>query len=160
MEISLRIAAPVLGSREAAADLAQDVALDVLKSLHRLRDPEAFDAWARRIAVRHTMRAARTRHLQACEMPMELGHEGIEEPVDRELMIASRQALSESLNALPPRQAVALVLRYVFDLTDREIAAALGCRRGTVNALLSRGRSALREMPQMRELAATTGRTR
>lgn len=45
---------------------------------------------------------------------------------------------------------MALVLRYVHDLNDREIAAALGCRRGTANALLSRGRAGLRNCPLCR----------
>src|SRR5918997_85162 len=45
---------------------------------------------------------------------------------------------------LPPRQRAALTLRYVHDLDDHAIAAALGCRRGTVRSLLSRGLAALR----------------
>jgi DNA-directed RNA polymerase specialized sigma24 family protein len=45
-------------------------------------------------------------------------------------------------------------LRYVHDLPDREIAVALGCRRGTVNALLSRARATLRETPALEELFA------
>jgi len=36
-------------------------------------------------------------------------------------------------------------LRYVHDLSHAEIAAALGCRVGTVDSLLSRARSALRD---------------
>lgn len=160
MEITLRTATPLLGSREDAADLAQDVALDVLKSLHRLRDPQAFDAWVRKIAVRHTMRALRGRRSRAIEVSAELVCSDVGEWTDQAAAIASRGALTESLNALPPRQALALVLRYVFDLTDREIAEALGCRRGTVHALLSRGRAALREMPAVQELAPATGRTR
>jgi RNA polymerase sigma factor (sigma-70 family) len=75
---------------------------------------------------------------------------------DREMAIASRAALSKALADLPPRQALALVLRYVHGLTDREIAAALGCRRGTANALLSRGRAALREVAELRELMEAT----
>jgi RNA polymerase sigma factor (sigma-70 family) len=159
MEIALRTATPVLGSRDDAADVAQDVALDVLKSLRTLRDPQAFDAWVRRIAVRHTMRAARARRARATDVPTDLARAHLDEPVDRDLAIASRQALTGALDALPPRQALALVLRYVFDLPDREIAAALGCRRGTVHALVSRGRAALREMPAIRELASETERT-
>jgi RNA polymerase sigma-70 factor (ECF subfamily) len=45
---------------------------------------------------------------------------------------------------VPPKQRVALVLRYVHDLSDVQIAGALGCRVGTAHALLSRGRAALR----------------
>lgn len=72
---------------------------------------------------------------------------------DADFVLASRAALTAALTTLPPRQAMALVLRYVHDLPDREIAAALGCRRGTANALLSRGREALRRIPELQELA-------
>jgi RNA polymerase sigma factor (sigma-70 family) len=48
------------------------------------------------------------------------------------------------LDGLPARQRAALTLRYVHDLTDEEIGAALGCRDAAVRKLLSRGRAALR----------------
>ena len=145
----MRIAMAVLGNRDDAADVAQDVALDVLRSLNRLRDPAAFDAWVRRIAVRHAMRARRRSPALALQAE-EVG------AIDRDLVIASRAALTRALAELPPRQAIALVLRYVHDLTDREIADALGCRRGTANALLSRGRAALREVAELQELMEAT----
>src|SRR5262245_13568141 len=127
MKIAMGIAMATLGNREDAADVAQDVALDVLRSLGRLRDPGAFDAWVRKIAVRHAMKARRRTPALALQ-----ADEG--DASDRDLQIASRAVLSKALADLPPRQAIALVLRYVHDLTDREIAAALGCRRGTANA--------------------------
>jgi RNA polymerase sigma factor (sigma-70 family) len=129
--------------------VAQDVALDVLRSLGRLRDPAAFDAWVRKIAVRHAMRARR-RSVVVGSAPEPM------EPGDRDMVIASRSALTRALADLPARQAIALVLRYVHDLTDREIADALGCRRGTANALLSRGRAALREVAELQELMEAT----
>ena len=41
---------------------------------------------------------------------------------------------------------------YVAGLTDTEIAAALDCRRGTADSLLSRGRSALQANPLLADL--------
>jgi len=149
MKIAMGIAMATLGNREDAADVAQDVALDVLRSLGRLRDPAAFDAWVRKIAVRHAVRARRRRTVGG-SIPE------LVESDDRDMVIASRAALSKALADLPPRQALALVLRYVHGLTDREIAAALGCRRGTANALLSRGRAALREVAELQDLMEAT----
>lgn len=154
MTIALRTAAGILGSRDEAADVAQEVALDVLKSLDRLRDPAAFDAWVQKIAVRRTMRALRAQKGRAT-VPLALALDICELPAnetDRELMISARAALTQALTQLPERQRVALALRYGRDLNDREIAAAMGCRRGTVNALLSRGRSSLRRSPALRDL--------
>jgi RNA polymerase sigma factor (sigma-70 family) len=154
MVIALKTATAAL-SREDAADVAQEVALDVLRSLDRLRDARAFDAWVRKIAVRHTMRALRKQRQRPVPATLTADNADVPEAaLDRDLMIASRDAFAEALASLPPRQAIALVLRYVQGLTDREIAEALSCRRGTVNALLSRGRATLREAPALKALAS------
>jgi RNA polymerase sigma factor (sigma-70 family) len=78
------------------------------------------------------------------------------------VVLAARAALVPALGALKPRQRVALALRYVHDLSDAEIADALGCQAGTVHALLSRGRAALRCDEQLTALAVelSTGGTR
>jgi RNA polymerase sigma factor (sigma-70 family) len=163
MRIALRTAAGIMGSRDDAADVAQDVAVDVLKSLDHLRNSEAFDAWVYKITVRHTMRALRKQNGRSVEVPFGLGvpQEGtaLDEP-DRDMVLTARGALGQALLTLPPRQRVVLALRYIHDLSDREIAAALGCRRGTVNALLSRARATLRAAPALQALEGfTEGRT-
>lgn len=146
--LALRTAAAIMRSREEASDVAQDVAVDVLRSLHKLREPAAFDAWAHRITARHVQRHLRRRRGRSrAETPLALVAEAAEpaEPgVDWAGEIAVRQALAAALAELPPKQRIALALRYVHDLPDAEIAAALGCSTGNVHSLLSRGRSALR----------------
>src|SRR5688500_3446688 len=70
--IALPIALAVLGDREDAAEVAQDVALDVLKGSGRLRSPESFDAWVRQIAARRSIHAARRRRLlRGVEFPLD-----------------------------------------------------------------------------------------
>src|ERR1700748_13125 len=59
--LGMRTAAALLESREEVSDIAQDVAVDALRSLAKLRDPDAFDAWVHRITVRHTMRRLKRR---------------------------------------------------------------------------------------------------
>lgn len=81
----------------------------------------------------------------------EFAEVAVDEP-DRDLLIAARGALGQALMTLPPRQRIAVVLRYVHDLNDREIADALGCRRGTANSLLSRARATLRESSALKDL--------
>jgi RNA polymerase sigma factor (sigma-70 family) len=159
--LALRTAAVILHSREEAADVAQDVAVDVLRSLPKLQYPDAFDAWVHRITVRHALRLLRRRRAaRAVETPLALIAEA-DEPLapdgpDLAVLLATRSTLSAALAKLPPRQRLALALRYVHDLSDAEIAAALGCRIGTAHSLLSRGRAGLRHNPTLRELAPAT----
>jgi RNA polymerase sigma-70 factor (ECF subfamily) len=156
--LALRTAAALVESREEAADVAQEVAIDVLDSLDKLRDPEAFDAWVHRITVRHALRRLKKRRRAgAAETPLALLADADSPPapegLDHDTVLATRAALATALAELPPKQRLALALRYVHDLSDAEIAAALGCRTGTVHALLSRGRGALRQDKQLAELA-------
>lgn len=157
LRMSLRTASALMRSREDAADVAQEVAVDVLGSLGRLRDPEAFDAWVHRITVRHAMRRLKKeRSTRRTEAPLALldedGLRGAIPDSDIDARLAARHALVGALSRLPARQRMALALRYVHDLADAEIAAALGCRVGTVHALLSRGRGSLREDRQLVEV--------
>jgi RNA polymerase sigma-70 factor (ECF subfamily) len=137
LRVARRTALGVLGDAEAAADIAQDVAITAVRRAGSLRDPAALDAWVHRIAVRAALREARRAgRRRAAERA---GHDPPSAAPDEDL--AGSLAL---LDGLPARQRAALTLRYVHDLPDAAIARALRCREGTVRSLLSRGREALR----------------
>jgi RNA polymerase sigma factor (sigma-70 family) len=55
-----------------------------------------------------------------------------------------RSAVIAALRKLPDRQREAIVLRYYADLSEAEIAAAMGISRGAVKSHTSRGMTALR----------------
>ena len=127
----------MLGDREAAAEVAQEVAIVAFRRHASLRDPHALDGWLYRTAVRAALREAkRSRTRQDAERAAA----GPESAPDADALAAA-----QLLAGLPPRQRAALTLRYVHDLDDHAIATALGGRRGTVRSLLSRGLSTLRE---------------
>lgn len=129
------------GDHATADDVAQEVAIQAVRHVHRLRDAEALDAWLYRSATRAALRAVRRgrRRRSVEEDHMVLGPRHAEEPS------TPNDDLDRLLARLPERQRAALTLRYVHDLDDDRIAAAIGCRPGSVRALLSRGRAALRD---------------
>lgn len=53
------------------------------------------------------------------------------------------EELADAIAALPFRQRAVIVMRYHADLSEAEIADALGCRRGTVKSLASRALATL-----------------
>jgi RNA polymerase sigma-70 factor, ECF subfamily len=141
LRIAYRAALGVLGSREAAEDIAQEVALKALLRAGSVRDPERADAWLYRVATRAALREARrigTRRRAERALYDRQGGEVVE--------AASSQSadILVLLDGLAPRQRAALTLRYVFDLPDETIAAAMGCRAATVRSHLFHGRAALR----------------
>jgi RNA polymerase sigma factor (sigma-70 family) len=72
----------------------------------------------------------------------------LEGPAD---LVGERAAVAAALRQLPPRQRAVVVLRYWGDLTDTQIAAALGCSPGTVRSQLSRALAKLRVSPALAE---------
>jgi RNA polymerase sigma factor (sigma-70 family) len=137
MRVGLRTALGVLGDREAAAEVAQEVAIVAYRRHASLRDPDALDSWLYRTTVRAALKEAkRSRTRLDAERAAALPESSAD---------ADALAAAQLLAGLPPRQRAALTLRYVHDLDDHAIASALGCRRGTVRSLLSRGLSTLRE---------------
>lgn len=156
LRLSLRTAAATLGSREDAADVAQEVAVEVLRGLHKLRDPERFDAWVYRITARRALRLLQSQRRRRETTLDTVGEHdqpvfSLDEDELAEQWSAAPQ-IRDALAQLPPRQRLALALRYVAGLTDRQIADVLGCRRGTACSLLSRGRTALQSSPLITEL--------
>ena len=61
------------------------------------------------------------------------------------LLTEDQREVVEALRTLPRRQREVLVLRYWSDLSEAEIAAALGIARGTVKSSASRGLAALQK---------------
>ena len=156
LTLALRTSAAALGSRELAADVAQEVAIDVLRDLRKLRDPSCLDAWVHRITARRAMRYLHAQRSRTASDLDSLGEH--ERPAthlnesDLTAQWSATPALRAALAELPPRQRVALALKYVAGLTDSEIAAALDCPRGTADSLLSRGRAALQANPLLADL--------
>jgi DNA-binding CsgD family transcriptional regulator len=62
------------------------------------------------------------------------------------LVLLERHAVVNALRSLPDRQREAIVLRYYGDLSEAEIAAAMGISRGAVKSHTARGMSTLRSV--------------
>jgi RNA polymerase sigma-70 factor (ECF subfamily) len=149
-----QLALHLLGDRDEALDLSQEVFLRVFRTIHRFRGQSALRTWIYRIAVnqaRNRHRFWRRRH-RADQVPLDVhvaAHgelpSGEETGPDRALAqkeLAGR--LQQALERLPFDQRTAIVLREVDGLSYEEIAFSLGVAIGTVKSRLTRARHALR----------------
>jgi RNA polymerase sigma-70 factor (sigma-E family) len=132
--------------RAAAEDLLQLALERAYRHWARISRSEDPERYVRRIlanASNDRWRLAARRR----ERPLQPGDAG---PVlaDQAVVVAERDFLMRALAALPPRQRAVLVLRYFNDLSEAEIAGALGCSAGTVKSQASRGLARLREMTE------------
>ena len=142
----VRLAFGLTGDRWAAEDIAQTTLARAYVAWRRVSRADDPDAYLRRILVNTSNRRFRRHRVtEQSGDPPEIAVEG---PAD---LVGERAALLAALRELPPRQRAVVVLRYWEDLTDVQIATALGCSPGTVRSQLSRALAKLRESPVLGE---------
>ena len=134
------LAYALTGNAHDAEDLLQDCLTIVLTKWPKVAQATHRDAYVRRIMVNALTSRRRRRSSQ--EIPREDG--GPERPGLEDTRVEDRDQLVRLLTGLPARQRAVLVLRYLEDLPDAQIAQALNCRQGTVRVLASRGLATLR----------------
>lgn len=159
----VQLAINLLGDRDEALDLSQEVFLSVFRTIHRFRGQSSLRTWIYRIAVnqaRNRHRFWRRRH-RADQVSLDAhvaAHgdlvSGAE--ADPARVLAQKELaeqLEHALDHLPFDQRTAIVLREIDGLSYDEIAYSLGVAVGTVKSRLTRARQALRlELSEARAL--------
>jgi RNA polymerase sigma-70 factor (ECF subfamily) len=148
------LALHLLGDRDEALDLSQEVFLRVFRTLAGFRGQSALRTWIYRIVVnqaRNRLRWWRRRHRsEQVSLDEHLRQFGdfpstMEAAPDRQLARKETAArIWMALDRLPFDQRTALVLREIDGLRYDEIAFSLGVAVGTVKSRLTRARQALR----------------
>lgn len=138
----LRLAVMLTGSRVDAEDLLQVTLLRAQPHADRIASLAAPAAYLRRIMVREHLSSVRTLRRRVRTEPLE-GHDAAG-PDDTAEAVHRRDTTWLLLATLPRRQRAVLVLRFYEDLTDPDIAAALGCGESTVRSNAARALAALR----------------
>lgn len=134
----------LVGDRGHAEDLVQSTMERIQRHWWRIEQP---DTYARRILINQTR--TRWRRKGPAELPTSDVPE-VEAP-DATSSWDQRDELWRMLLGLPPRMRAVLVLRYFEDLAEADIAAVLGCSKGTVKSQISRGLERLRAQYQQSE---------
>jgi RNA polymerase sigma-70 factor (ECF subfamily) len=126
-----------------AEDIVQEAFLKLLKSASRYRPTASFRTYFTRIVVRLCLDfRSKKRPVYRDVLPdnVETGNDPEELLHKKEIASAFRRALAD----LPPTQRMALLLRHLEGFTYFEIAEAMDISARSVDALLQRGRQALR----------------
>lgn len=129
--LALATGDPLLGEEAAAEAFAR-----ALASWRRVGAMASPGGWVYTVAlneVRRTWRRGQLERRAAARLRLS----------DVPAPTAPDDALWRAVAALPPRARTAVALRYVADLSEAEIADAMGVTRGTVAATLSHARKQL-----------------
>jgi RNA polymerase sigma factor (sigma-70 family) len=139
-----RLAYRVLGNWLAAEDVAAEALARACLRWSKLRDAPWRDGWVLRVATNLALDVAKRKRPQPSP-PRD---------VDAEDAAVLRVAMLEALERLPRRQRQVLALRFLSDLSETDVAAALHISAGSVKTHTSRGLATLRNQlgPDMEEV--------
>lgn len=138
-----RYAMVLTGDRQSAHDVLADALVKIQLNWSRVATADSPVRYARRVITNVFLsrdRSGATRRL---------GLTATGEPPDAPTpdptgAVDDREMLIGLLGALPRQQRAAVVMRYLLDATDDEIAAGIGCSRATVRSHLSHALASLR----------------
>jgi RNA polymerase sigma-70 factor (sigma-E family) len=136
----LRTAYLLTGNAADAEDLVQAVLAKTYLAWDRIEDRGALDGYVRRAMV--NTHISWWRHRRVEEYPTD---EIPDQPVaDHASRSELQDTMRRAIDRLPQRMRAAVVLRYYEDMTEAEVAAALGVSLGTVKSTISRAVAKLR----------------
>ena len=136
----LRYCYLLTGNQADADDLLQASLLKAYQAWERIDEPAAAECYTKQIAARHhvsTWRKVGRRERVTDVLPEP-------EPAPPGMDVGERAEMWKALAALGERQRTVLVLRFYEDLTEADIAQAMGTSVGTVKSQLHRGLARLR----------------
>jgi RNA polymerase sigma-70 factor (ECF subfamily) len=147
----------MMGSKEDAEDVTQEVLLKALTRLHQFRGESAFGTWLVQIAINEArIRRRRLRYGMMFSLTNGPDDDGAYVPKDfadwREIPSEAlerseiREALAKALALLEEHYRLAFILRDVNELSITETANILGITRGAVKTRLRRARLMLRDI--------------
>jgi RNA polymerase sigma factor (sigma-70 family) len=146
----------LLHHRQDAEDAFQATFLTLVRKGQSIRQPGALSGWLYRVAYRIAVRArsrATRQVLQEC-----LGDIAVDsDPAAALAWSELRPVLDTELNRLPRKYRTPMILCYLEGKSYEEVAAEMGCPKGTVAVRLLRGRKMLKDRLLRRGLMQAGG---
>ena len=123
-----------VGDKDLAFDAADEAYARALLAWDRVREMDAPRAWVFKVALNVVRRRVRRRAMEQAVL---------RRVATNPVLPAAAGEIWHIVRDLPERQRLAVVLRYLGDLTEAQIAEVMGVRRGTVSRTLADAHRAL-----------------
>ena len=142
------IAYLILRDADRAEDAVQDALVMAWQDLRALRDPDAWDAWLRRLLVRTCYRLAKKDRRRVQLASQTRPDPGIARSPDATAGVAEREWILDELGRIDLEKRSVIVLHYYLDLPMGEVAEILDLPYGTAASRLHRGLELMRASMQ------------
>ena len=138
----VRTAVLLVGDVATAEDVVQDSFIAMYRAWRRLRDTSSAPPYLRRAVINRARSVLRQRAV--ADRHPDGPPPDVASTEEYALATLSRSSVRAALDALSPRQREVIVLRYYADLSEAQIAAALGVSTGAVKSHAARALDSLR----------------
>lgn len=155
-QMVIRICMSFLNQQEDAEDVAQEVFIEIFKSMPTFREESSLSTWLYRMAVnksldfiRQKKRKKRGYGLLTHMEYSDLANLSVSNDTDSDMLLEEeerRQILLSVMSQLPERQRIALTLSKLEELPQKEVAQIMDVSEGSVESLLVRGKKKLKEL--------------
>ena len=139
----------LIGNKETAEDLTQEVFIRVYKSAFSYNPRAQFQTWIYTIAKNTALNELRRPQRGNVSLEDELKIQpltGKESRPDYEILREEQIAVIQAaINSLPPQQRLAVILRRYEDFSYEEIAQTLNCSLPAVKSFLNRAKENLKD---------------
>ena len=138
-----------IADSEVALDTAQEIMMQIAKSIGNFRGDSKLSTWIYTISRRQIVKS-RNKHktlrnrflLSKPELEAPSEDSGVEQLLLKE---ESKRSLLKKVRALPEKQRHCVELHYFEDLSIKDVAERLGCSESTVKTHLLRARKKLQD---------------
>ena len=139
----VRLARLFTDDRTGAEDIVQEAFIRLFHNAGRIHDPAKSAAYVRSIVLNLARDTNRRGLLSLRHQDSMIDERTPEEPSEGAIRSESQREVIDALNQLSGRQRECLILRFYYELTEREIAETLSISTNSVKVHCRRGLSAL-----------------
>ena len=152
-----RSAYMIVRNRQDSEDIVQETLIQAWRSIHLVRQPDAFRGWLLRICTNKATSLMRKQHcratdpydaesLETASNTAQASANNTANPADSSEVNAQIKALADILASVPPNLRIVWVLREIDEMTYEEIGQTLNLTVPTVRGRLARSRSLVMSM--------------
>jgi RNA polymerase sigma-70 factor, ECF subfamily len=133
------------GDRAVADDITQQIFLKLFTAIRQFRGESEFTTWLYRLVVNACLdERRRRRRLLPWGDTVAMSNPSEKKPQEKQYArLEVAEAVRSAIGELKPKFRLPILLKYIEGLSYEEIAAVMGCSKGTVASRLNRGHSQL-----------------
>ena len=143
---AMQVAVRVLGDANDADEAVQAGFVKAYLNIGKLREPKLFEVWLLRIVTNAAISQVRAAKRRTEKIRIASYHDDKEtfSPVERENARELKETIQRAMLKLPKKEAKAISLLGLQDLSHSEVAEIMGCSVGAVRWYVFRARQKLR----------------